>query len=312
MSIANAAAEVLGVEPQPLPYYTISLRVAAIFADVVPGQFVMIQTDPLDPYLRRAFSVFDVSKASCSQERRSRGCDPLSEKGSDADYPERKDPERREPVCIELLGKVIGPGTRRLAALAPPARPALLGPLGRGFSWSAVEVMEPASQGQDAQLPHAALVAGGVGSAGLLLLARALADSGVAFDFYYGGRTADDLACSERFEKLSLASGGKLVATTEDGSAGQKGVVTEPLQAALESGRYRALYTCGPLGLMRRVAELGKLYEVPGQAALEAPMGCGYGACIGCVVPHTSGRYALCCKEGPVFAFDEVDWDRVV
>ena len=59
---------------------------------------------------------------------------------------------------------------------------------------------------------------------------------------------------------------------------------------------------------MARVAQLGEQYSVPGQAALETEMGCGYGACLGCAVPHPDGRFRLCCKDGPVFSFDEVVW----
>jgi dihydroorotate dehydrogenase electron transfer subunit len=62
------------------------------------------------------------------------------------------------------------------------------------------------------------------------------------------------------------------------------------------------------MGLLARLAALATEHGVGGEAALETPMGCGYGACLGCAVPHVDGRYALCCKDGPVFRFDEVVW----
>jgi dihydroorotate dehydrogenase electron transfer subunit len=284
MTILDTAAEVLGVEQQPLPYYTLRLRMEQGFAQVSPGQFVMIQSDPLDPYLRRAFSVFDVSKA-----------EPRSSSGEGERDP---GPQGSHPRTIELLGKVIGPGTLRLSRLSVHERRAVLGPLGRGF-----RVVSASGR--------AALVAGGVGSAALLLLARELRDRGLEFDFYYGGRSSVDLACGERFRRLTLEAGGEYIETTQDGSAGDRGLVTEALEQRLDAGRYGFLYSCGPMPLLRRVAGLGEEYGVGGQAALETPMGCGFGACIGCAVPHRSRPYALCCKDGPVFDLEEVDWDRI-
>jgi dihydroorotate dehydrogenase electron transfer subunit len=98
------------------------------------------------------------------------------------------------------------------------------------------------------------------------------------------------------------------VVTTEDGSAGLTGRVTDPLAPRLAEGRYRASYSCGPHGLLERLAAIHAAAGVPGEAALESEMGCGFGACLGCAIPHVSGRYALCCKDGPVFALDEVRW----
>ena len=264
MSPQDTASRVLEVVPQPLPYYTLRLRATPELAAAAPGQFAMLAADStLEPYLRRAFSVFDV--------------------GRDEEGP-----------WIEILGKIIGVGTRALAHSTPGFAMPTLGPLGRGF-----HMVEEGPVG---------LVAGGVGSAALLLLAQQLAAKGVELDVLYGGRSSVDLACADRFQQAVKASGGRYVATTEDGSAGTKGLITEPLEDGLRQGRYRFLYTCGPHGLMRRVAELGMQYQVPGEAALETPMGCGYGACLGCAVPRPSGGYALCCKDGPIFGFDEVAW----
>lgn len=264
MSPQDTASRVLEVVPQPLPYYTLRLRATPQLAAAEPGQFAMLAADStLEPYLRRAFSVFDV--------------------GSDGEGP-----------WIEILGKIIGVGTRALARSKRGFAMPTLGPLGRGF-----HIVESGP---------VALVAGGVGSAALLLLARRLAAQGVEVDVLYGGRSEVDLACDDRFRRAAEASGGRYLATTEDGSAGEQGLITEPLEAGLAAGRYRFVYTCGPHGLMRRVAELGEQYAVPGEAALETPMGCGYGACLGCAVPRASGGFALCCKDGPIFGFDEVAW----
>lgn len=252
---------------RPLPYYTIELEVPADWSAIRAGQFVMIATHPiaepaLEPYLRRAFSVHDLSRTDRSTR-------------------------------IELLAKIVGRGTRALAARRSGERLAVLGPLGRPFT-----------------IPESgpvALVAGGVGSAPMFLLARELVARGVSFDLFYGGRSSVDLARLAELAALAQPAG-ELVATTEDGSVGRRGRITEPLAVRLAEARYRAIYACGPQGLLARLAELAAEHGVPGEAALETAMGCGFGACLGCAVPLVSGRFGLCCKEGPVFAFDAVRW----
>ncbi len=265
----DTSARVVEVEPHPLPYYSLVLDGPEAWSATLPGQFVMVESsDGLEPYLRRAFSVHDVSKTD-------RG------------------------ARIELLVKIVGPGTRALAAKRPGDRLAVLGPLGRPFGPAGADT---------ADTRPVALVAGGVGSAPLLLLGRRLLAEGVPFDFYYGGRSAVDLAHRPAFAALAEESGGALIATTEDGSTGLRGLVTVPLGERLAAGRYRKIFSCGPMGLMKRLAEMSAEYGVAGEAALETPMGCGFGACLGCAVELVDGRFALCCKDGPVFASDEVKW----
>jgi dihydroorotate dehydrogenase electron transfer subunit len=196
---------------------------------------------------------------------------------------------------IELLAKVVGRGTRAMASLVPGERRRLLSPLGRGFTLPARGPV--------------ALVAGGVGSAPLLLLGRQLVARDVAFDFFYGGRAAHDLARADEFAALARSSGGRFVAATEDGSRGFAGRVTAALDVELAAGaRYAAAFACGPMPMLAALAALCRDRALAAQAALETEMGCGFGACLGCAVPHVEGRYALCCKEGPVFALDEVRW----
>jgi len=123
-----------------------------------------------------------------------------------------------------------------------------------------------------------------------------------------GGRSAVDLPRFDDFRELAEQSGGRAYATTEDGSAGARGLVTEPLAERLAAESYSALHACGPMGLLARLAALTSESGVAAEGALETEMGCGFGACLGCAVPHVSGRFALCCKDGPVFALDEVRW----
>lgn len=279
MQPIDTSSQVVEVVPHPLPYFSLVLDGPEVWRETLPGQFVMVETtDGLEPYLRRAFSVHDVSKTD-------RG------------------------ARIELLVKIVGPGTRALAGKRPGERLAVLGPLGQPFgSTTAAGTTDTADATDTADSRPVALVAGGVGSAPLLLLGRKLLATGTRFDFFYGGRTRLDLVRSAVFESLAQASGGSLIATTEDGSAGERGLITAPLARGLAAGGYRRIFTCGPMGLMQRLAELGAEYGVPGEAALETPMGCGFGACLGCAVELVDGRFALCCKDGPVFAFDAVKW----
>ena len=114
-----------------------------------------------------------------------------------------------------------------------------------------------------------------------------------------------------RFAELAEGSGGSFVTTTEDGSAGVRGRVTGPLEEMLggepDASRVTC-YTCGPEPMMAAVSRLAEEHGSPVQAALETPMGCGYGACLGCVVPKTDGSLELCCRTGPVFDGTEVAW----
>jgi len=265
MMPSDAVARVVEVVLHPLPYFTLILEAPALYAGIAAGQFVMLETTgSLEPYLRRAFSVADVSNGPGG-------------------------------VRIELLGKVVGRGTLAMATLAPGDERRVLGPLGRGFTLPAAG--------------RVALVAGGVGSAPLLLTARQLAARAVAFDVFYGGRGAVDLPRADELEAWARRAGGRLVAVTEDGSRGERGLVTAALVAALDAGeRYDATFSCGPMAMLAAVASISMARGLPGEAALETEMGCGFGACLGCAIPHVSGRYALCCKDGPVFRLDEVRW----
>ena len=271
MAAVDSRGEVLDVQTLPLPYFLLRVRVAGMAA-AAPGQFVMVAgADRPEPYLRRAFSVYDQEAAA---------------DGS---------------LVISLLGKVIGRGTAALAACVPGERIPVLGPLGTGFH--SVESGGP-------RVGRAALVAGGIGSAGLGLLAQALERAGRPFDFFYGGRSAEDLVEAETFRRLSESAAGRMIATTEDGSAGERGLITAPLEAALgnRDAGYTTVCTCGPHGLMAAVARIAAAGGVGGEAATETPMGCGYGACLGCAVTLSDGGYALCCRQGPVFGLDEVAW----
>jgi dihydroorotate dehydrogenase electron transfer subunit len=196
---------------------------------------------------------------------------------------------------LRFLLKVVGEGTRRLYELEPGQKVTGLGPLGRPFPRPGKGDGKPV-----------ALVGGGVGVPPLVYLAEAFVREGTPFTFFQGARSEGDLVCLEELKALGVAP----VITTEDGSAGEKGLVTAPLQRALDAGA-PAAYACGPEGMLKAVAKLcwGR---VPSHLSLEARMGCGYGVCLGCVVPVLRGGtrvYERVCQEGPVFDGEVVLWE---
>lgn len=204
------------------------------------------------------------------------------------------------PVGISLLNKRVGVGTTHLYQAQAGDRVDCLGPLGRPF-----EPVDPPA--------GAWMVAGGVGLAPFATLAQALAARGTAMTLFYGGRSASDLF----YESFFAGLGATLVITTEDGSRGERGRVTLPLERAL-AGRTAhdavTLYACGPTPMMRAVADLGARHARPTFVSLEPVMGCGMGGCYSCVVRVTrpGGTHLVrSCIDGPVFDASRVVWDAL-
>ncbi len=202
------------------------------------------------------------------------------------------------PAGFSLLNKRVGVGTTLLFDVKPQTRIACLGPLGRPFT-----LVDPPRE--------AWMVAGGVGLAPFLTLARALRARGTAASLFYGGRSADDLFFLDAFEQLGVT----LVVTTEDGSRGERGLVTAPLHRALAAAAALPpmLYVCGPTPMMRAVATIGATHACPSEVSLEPMMGCGMGGCYSCVVSvrddhDASPHFVRACMEGPIFAGDRLVW----
>jgi dihydroorotate dehydrogenase electron transfer subunit len=204
------------------------------------------------------------------------------------------------PAGVSLLNKRVGVGTSLLYDARPGDRLSLLGPLGQPF----VPVDPPA---------EAWMVAGGVGLAPFATLAESLAERGTSMTLFYGGRSASDLYYGPFFERL----GAKLVLTTEDGTLGERGRVTLPLERAVggaAADQPITIYACGPTPMMRAVTRLGALSDRPVFVSLEPVMGCGMGGCYSCVVPVVRGRdtrFVRACLEGPVFDASDVAWDAL-
>jgi len=194
------------------------------------------------------------------------------------------------------------------------------------------------------------LVAGGIGVPPIAALAEGLATRRASREtkitVFLGGRSKADLLCTVDFKR----AGAKVHVATEDGSAGHKGLVTELLEQHLNTSHPKSphppftkgghggishpaprtksplykrgvggIYACGPHPMLAALASIAEKYELPYQASMEASMACGFGACMGCVVPVKGGErdlsasqagrtYRLVCKDGPVFDGYDILW----
>jgi len=103
----------------------------------------------------------------------------------------------------------------------------------------------------------------------------------------------------------------KVFLATEDGSKGEKALATELVNELCQKQKMDYIFACGPKAMLKRLAELSEEYKIPGYLLYEERMACGIGACLGCAVPDKNGGYLKACEEGPVFGFDEIEWDKV-
>ncbi len=202
---------------------------------------------------------------------------------------------------ISLLNKRIGVGTSLLYEAHPGSALRCLGPLGQPF-----ETIDPPAE--------AWMIAGGVGLAPFLTLAEALAARGTTMRLFYGARRAAELYYVDLFERLGV----RTVLSTEDGSRGERGFVTRPLDAALAAtpaSHEVRLFACGPTPMMRAVAALSARHGRRCDVSLEQVMGCGLGGCYSCVVltktPGGPPHFVRSCVDGPVFDSTRIVWDAL-
>lgn len=197
----------------------------------------------------------------------------------------------RERGYLTLMIDMIGRGTEMLCTANRGDTLNIIGPLGTGF--------DIALGGESFRV----LVAGGVGAAPLVFLAREMSTiSRQPLFFMLGARTKAALGIIDGL----LPGTVELLVATDDGSAGHHGLVTEILANDLSSLRPGAVYACGPHEMMKSVAGITKKAGVPCQVSLEERMACGIGACYGCVVKLRDGRMVRTCVDGPVFSAKEV------
>lgn len=259
MSEFQEKALIIAKESLTQDVFRLTVQAPRIAASARPGQFAMIRIpDTLDPLLRRPLSIHKV-------------------------FPDGS---------VAFLFKVVGKGTRMLAALTPGMEINIIGPLGKGFNLS--------SSGSFS------MIGGGMGIAPLYFLAKQLLGKERASTnppVLLGAQTQPELLLlAEEFTEL----GYPVHTATDDGSLGHHGFVTDLFDDIIES--VQQVYVCGPMPMMRIVAERCLTAGVPCQVSLETHMACGLGACLGCTVPSPEGGYKHVCKDGPVFSADEVLW----
>jgi len=207
------------------------------------------------------------------------------------------------PRRLGFLYQVLGRGTEALAQVSTGGEVEALLPLGN--SWPIKKLVTTS----------AIVVAGGIGSASVLMLCEELKKMQAGTRLFLGAASEDVIVgCGiNDFQSLEIP----LTITTDDGSLGERGFVTAPLERHLREsdGSASTIYACGPWVMMKRVAEIADRFEVPCLVSLEAPMGCGFGVCVGCVVAVKStgqavyDSYRRVCTDGPIFDTGIICWE---
>lgn len=197
---------------------------------------------------------------------------------------------------IEIFFQIKGVGTSLISQKKLNDSLDIIGPLGRGFTTS-----------EEFRGEEVVAVGGGRGIAPLYFLARSLHSQGAAVKIFYGAKTIEDLPLREKFEK----DGFDIFCSTDDGSYGYKGLISDFLAQELEKLNPSFLFSCGPEEMMEKVARMAQERNIPAEFSLESFMGCGIGACWGCVrriKKKEEEAWLKICEEGPVFSADEIIW----
>ena len=198
----------------------------------------------------------------------------------------RIDPDKGQ---IRLVFEVRGEGTKALSSLREGDMMDIMGPLGHGFA-----LLDPAKR--------VVVVGGGIGVPPMLEVA---AHYGANCRAVLGFRSADAVILTRDFEAL----GCEVLLSTDDGTRGRKGFVTQSLQETLEREPADMIYACGPLPMLKGVASIARQQGIRCQVSLEERMGCGIGACLVCACKtQKDGKesYSHVCKDGPVFESTEL------
>jgi len=259
--------------------YRLRFECPPIARRALPGQFLMLRLAGVnDPLIGRALALYDTV---------------WTPDGS--------------PWGIDVVYLAKGKFTRRLAECLPGAPLTVWGPLGNGFPAQSAE--------------HLIMVAGGIGQTPFVALAaehlgrRAYGDpprsvtAARKVTLCYGARSAEYLAGVEDFQRLGV----EVRISTDDGTRGHHGLVTDVLRQVLETTSPRSrIVTCGPEVMLEAVAKLAAAHAVPCEVSLETPMACGIGICFTCVAKIKDAQggwdYKRTCVEGPVFDAAKIEW----
>lgn len=189
---------------------------------------------------------------------------------------------------ITLLIQIKGPGTQRLGNLREGKSLNLIYPLGNAFSIPDTD--------------QVLLVGGGCGVAPLLFLAQFLHQRKIRPDILVGFRNKEEVSETETYTRY-----GNLYITTDDGTDGEKGLVTDHSLFQKERLPYKKIYCCGPEAMMKAIATIAKMHRISCEVSLENTMACGFGVCLCCTAPTDKGNERVC-VEGPVFNVERLRW----
>ena len=197
-------------------------------------------------------------------------------------------------TSLELLFKVVGKGTHALSQKKSGDHIDLTGPLGNGFSIPA-------------GVQHIKIVAGGIGVAPMIFFLDYLKEHRhdlADIEVFLGGKSKADLLCLNDFSALGVP----VHMTTDDGSSGDRCLVTDPLESAIAQNLPDIIYACGPMDMLACISGIADKYRIACQVSIEAMMACGMGACLGCAVARRnhSSSYLHACLDGPVFDIQEL------
>jgi dihydroorotate dehydrogenase electron transfer subunit len=212
--------------------------------------------------------------------------------GEDFEYPLRRpfSLHQREGGKIALLFNIVGKGTQWLSQRQSSDELDLLGPLGKGFTINA-------------KARKLLLLAGGIGIAPLYYLASSASKKGHSVKVLLGARTTVSL-----YLKHCSPIKATFVLMTEDGSEGEKGIITDVISKHIDWADQ--LFACGPLPMYKVMAKMPNLSKKPVQISLEVRMGCGQGICYGCTVKTRKGLKQVC-QDGPVFELNDILWEEI-
>lgn len=229
------------------------------------------------------------------------------------------DPLLRRPFSVNrivnknnvgIVYKVVGKGTYLLKEMAVGETVDVLGPLGNGFDLALLK------NSNDPVI----LVAGGMGIGPFVFLAKAISNKKRKITAIVGIDKKAELVCLDELKDL----GCDVKISTDDGSCGFKGYATEMLEKYLSGLKTLNpkpyIYACGPKPMLKALREVAAIYGIQGQVSLDEMMGCGIGACLGCVVKtktpaaddtkNKETAYKRICKDGPVFDINEIIWEE--
>jgi dihydroorotate dehydrogenase electron transfer subunit len=260
--------------------YRIRFACPEIARQILPGQFVMLRlADCNDPLLGRPLALYDVAPDAAGM-----------------------------PQFLDIVYLVVGKMTRLLPELKAGSRLEVWGPLGNGFPPTPTE--------------HLVMVAGGIGQTPFLTLAREYlglhaygspprqVPRARRVTLCYGARNRECLACVDDFRRVGV----DVHLSTDDGSLGHHGLVTELIRPAVAGSAWPCrIVCCGPEAMMEATAQIARQLELPCQVSLESPMACGIGICFSCVMRIRDGSggwdYRRTCVEGPVFEAEDVQFE---